>query len=125
VRGNRLDFEGSKPNTCNSQKCITTFIDVGVGSNLLNDLIRDPIAADFFLSCYFTTEPNKALLTPFPPNYLIAHSRTLNSKLKPIFLLSYMDQIQKSKIYWVMGLSICSNEFCLQTELILLHSLII
>jgi hypothetical protein len=51
----------------------------------------------FFLSCYFTTEPNKALLTPSPPNYLITHSRTLNSKLKPIFQLSRYGSNSKIK----------------------------
>ena len=50
ICGKPLEVSGIKPVVCDNKLCYFSFVDIGVGSNLVQEIRRDPIAADLVIS---------------------------------------------------------------------------
>lgn len=83
VCGSPLEFPGIKPICCSKQACEYSFYEVGVGSSVKYLIEKDPIVADFLISCYFTSE-NTDCNNPIPPPHFKSHSASLKSQLPAV-----------------------------------------
>ena len=48
--GNKLGVFSLKPSCCTNEVCQHAFLNLGVGANIMAEIKRDPIAADFLIS---------------------------------------------------------------------------
>ncbi|KAH0786747.1 UBA/TS-N domain containing protein [Histomonas meleagridis] len=50
ICGKELEFNGIKPVVCSSPLCYFSFVNIGVGANLIQEIRRDPTATDLIVS---------------------------------------------------------------------------
>ncbi|KAH0789207.1 UBA/TS-N domain containing protein [Histomonas meleagridis] len=50
ICGKQLEVSGVKPMVCDSKLCYFSFVEIGVGANIVQEIRRDPIAADLVIS---------------------------------------------------------------------------
>ena len=63
----KLPFSGIRPQICDKKLCNVSFNEIGVGTSVLQEIKRDPLAADFIISIFTGSFVNRKYMDPEPP----------------------------------------------------------
>lgn len=77
----KLPFSGIRPHICDKKLCNVSFNEIGVGTSVLQEIKRDPLAADFIVSLFTGSFVNEKYMDPKPPSYIKECMRTVVKQL--------------------------------------------
>ncbi|KAH0793025.1 UBA/TS-N domain containing protein [Histomonas meleagridis] len=97
----KLPFSGIKPSICDSKLCAVGFNEIGVGTSVIQEIRRDPLAADWILTIYSGALAEPKYLNPSPPTALLDFSKGLLRTLPSMedLILSCLTDSDISKTY--------------------------
>lgn len=116
VCGDSMGISGLKASICSRPMCQFSFVQLGVGANIVAEIRRDPLVADFLISmasaCY-----NTEYLNPAPDESLITLLPDFFKKLPSVDVLARfendrdLNQIIGEHFYLILRFIILSNRF--------------
>lgn len=68
ICGRHLDISGIRPMVCDDKMCNFSFIQIGVGANIISEIKRDPMANDLLISLASAAFQTK-FFNPKPPDF--------------------------------------------------------
>ena len=83
ICGKQLPQRCIKPTSCNSKKCMFQLSQIGLGNSIIQEIRRDPLAADFVFSA-FANCLNTKFLNPAPPQDILSKANSVVSSLPPL-----------------------------------------
>jgi poly [ADP-ribose] polymerase 6/8 len=87
ICGNKLEAKCVKGSVCDKKVCLFALENIGVGASVVQEIRRDPDAADLliclFAGTFTSTNPNQTF-PPFPPEHLKQYSQSLLKHLPKI-----------------------------------------
>lgn len=97
--GEQLSISCIKPTACNKALCKFQLGRLGIGSSVVQEIRRDPVAADFIFSA-FACACGSQYLNPAPPKDIAKACRSLSSQLPPMREIadSYTDDIDLGSV---------------------------
>lgn len=81
---------GIKPSTCEKESCKFSFIEIGVGTSLVQEIKRDLFVADLLVTT-FLSALQMNFLTPAPPNYTIKQIQNISKHFPPMSKIAQFD----------------------------------
>lgn len=84
VCGKPLGLKGLKPACCSEEICKYSFLNLGVGSNIITEIKRDPLASDLIIAlagaaCF--APPNPPVFDPHPSSANVIFDKSFFAKL--------------------------------------------
>ena len=83
-----LKFSGIKPTVCDNKLCQVGFNEIGVGTSVVQEIRRDPLAADWILTIYGCALRDTRYLVPMPPVEILDISNLVLKTLPPMEFLA-------------------------------------
>lgn len=112
-----LEVTGIKPMVCTNKMCNFSFVEIGVGANIIGEIRRDPVANDLLISLASTTYTTK-YFDPKPPDFSILDFTNFFNNLPPMKnLVSHcrndielQKYLGKNKMFQILKFLILANK---------------